>query len=282
MDISHLQSWIGRKEEVRERVPAFPATALAATMDREGVQFSEGDRIPPLCHWLHFLSACRQSEVGPDGHPKRGGFLPPVPLPRRMWAGSAIQFLAPITVGGVCTRISTIDSVELKSGRSGELVFVGVNHRIHDGDTVCLEERQDLVYREPPKPGAPAPAVKMAPDDADFSRTVIPDPVLLMRYTALTFNGHRIHYDRDYAVGTEGYSGLVVHGPLLATLLVDLLTSEVANAELASFEIRAAAPIFDTERFSIHGRCEPDGVTFTLWVRRPDGAQALTATAIIA
>jgi len=282
VDIAHLQTWIGRSEEVEERVCPFPSNALAATLDRDDPPYAEGAALPPLWHWLHFLSLCPQGALGPDGHPARGGFIPPVPLPRRMWAGSRLQFRAPMRIGQALRRVSAIEEVAHKSGRSGDLVFVTVRHRILDGDTPCVEEEQDIVYREAPAPGAPAPAPTAAPESSAFSRTIHPDPVLLQRYSALTFNGHRIHYDRDFCVHREGYPGLVVHGPLLATLLLDLLRRQYPQARVESFSFRAVAPVFDLHDFSVHGAPDKAERTFRLWVRRRDGALAMSAIATLA
>ena len=178
--------------------------------------------IAPLRHWLYFLPLYRRSEVGPDGHALRGGFLPPVPLPRRMWAGGRLEFRRPVRVGDAIERTSTIVKVDAKEGRTGALVFVLVRHEIGAAGEVAIVEEHDIVYREAPRAGEPPPAKKAAPANPDWRRDVVPDDVLLFRYSALTFNGHRIHYDRRYVTEVEGYPGLIVHGPLIATLLADL------------------------------------------------------------
>jgi len=281
VDIEHLQQWIGRSEQVEERIAAFPANGLAATLDRSDPPYDDGTVLPPCWHWLYFLAPSRHGELGPDGHAARGGFLPPVPLPRRMWAGSRLEFHAPLCIGRRLRRVSTVKDVALKSGRGGALVFVTVAHRVLDGETLCVEEEQDIVYRAAPQPGAPTPTPKPAPEDATFSRVIHPDPVLLQRYSALTFNGHRIHYDRDYCLHHEGYPGLVVHGPLLATLMLDLLRRNDPGARVARFSFRAQAPIFDLHDFSVHGAPDPDGETVRLWVRRHDGALAMSAAAAL-
>ncbi|MDG2340588.1 MAG: MaoC family dehydratase N-terminal domain-containing protein, partial [Paracoccaceae bacterium] len=219
---------------------------------------------------------------GYDGHSALGGFLPPVSLPRRMWAGSRLNFHSPLQIGRELTKISTIKSVTAKNGRSGKLVFVTVGHQIFDGETLGIDEEHDIVYREEPKADAPIPTPSQAPDTSDFSRVIDPDPVLLFRYSALTFNGHRIHYDQPFCVNSEGYKGLVVHGPLLATLLLDLLHREKPDATVHSFEFRALTTVFDNETFSVHGVANADGKTFQLWVRRQDGALAMNASARIA
>ncbi|CUH62316.1 hypothetical protein TG4357_00004 [Thalassovita gelatinovora] len=282
MDIAHLQTWIGSTEQVAEQVSPFLSIALAATLDRDDPPYAEGDVLPLLWHWLHFQDPCPQGQLGPDGHPARGGFIPPIPLPRRMWAGSRLQSLAPMHIGMPLRRVSTIKDVTHKSGRSGDLVFVTVQHRILDGDTACVEEEQDIVYRQAPDRDAPAPTPKPAPEGSAYSRLIDPDPVLLQRYSALTFNGHRIHYDRDFCKHEEGYPGLVVHGPLLATLLLDLLRRQYPQVPVADFSFRAVAPVFDTHPFTLHGAPDKADQTFRLWVRRHDGALAMNAIATLA
>jgi 3-methylfumaryl-CoA hydratase len=197
IDLTLLRQWVGKTESHGDTINPGFAAALAATLDHPQIPVA-GDALPPLWHWIYFWTTCRQSEVGDDGHPRRGGFLPPVPLPRRMWAGGRLRFAAPLPIGATATKTSRIASVDVKKGKTGELAFVTVAHEIaHNGKVAVHEE-------------------------ADWRRRIEPDPVLLFRYSALTFNGHRIHYDRSYVTGVEGYPGLIVHGPLIATLLVDL------------------------------------------------------------
>lgn len=281
MDIAQLEKWIGKSESHVERIAPFPSNALAATLDRDDPHYTDGTPLPPLWHWMHFLQLFNLSEAGYDGHAALGGFLPPVPLPRRMWAGSRLNFLAPLSIGSELKKVSTIKSVKAKDGRSGKLVFVTVGHQMFDGDTLGINEEHDIVYREETRPDAPVQTPPPAPTQWDFSRDIDPSPVLLFRYSALTFNGHRIHYDQPFCVGSEGYQGLVVHGPLLATLLLDLLRREAPEAIVRSFEFRAVSTVFDNETFSVHGAAEQDGKTFQLWARRKDGALAMNAKAII-
>ena len=276
--MTRLTDWIGRTETATETLRPFPADALAATLDRDE-RYPDGAALPDLWHWLYFLPLHKLSESGRDGHAARGGFLPPVPLPRRMWAGSRFRFHAPLRVGAQATKRSTILKVEEKQGRSGPLCFVTVGHELIDGDTLCIAEEHDIVYREDPAPGAPAPAPQPAPEGSAFHRVISPDPVLLFRYSALTFNGHRIHYDQPYATGVEGYPGLVVHGPLLATLLMDLLRRQDMG-RVTGFAFRALATITDTADFAVHGAPQPDG-SVRLWARRADGALAMDATATL-
>jgi 3-methylfumaryl-CoA hydratase len=258
-----------------------PVAALAATLDRDDPEPRDGDVLPPLWHWLYFLPIARQSQLGPDGHPKRGGFLPPVPLPRRMWAGSRMEFLRPLRVGDAIERISTVESVDAKQGKSGELVFVVVRHEIAANGIAAIREWHDIVYRDPPKPGEPAPPGKPAPRDAAWRREVVPDDVLLFRYSALTFNGHRIHYDRRYVTTEEGYPGLVVHGPLLATLLIGLVRDHVPGADVAAFTFRAVRPIFDVTPFAVCGAPQPESRDVRLWAQGADGNFAMEATATL-
>ena len=281
MDIDPKE-WIGRSETVADVVTATPYAALAATLDRDAHRPPIGTPLPPLWHWLYFLPLHPMSALGPDGHAHRGGFLPPVPLPRRMWAGGRLAFHAPLRVGDEVERTSTIEDVQEKSGRSGALTFVKVRHEVsRRGGEPALVEHQDIVYREAARPGAPAPAAQPAPEGEAWQRRVEPADVLLFRYSALTFNGHRIHYDRRYATATEGYPGLVVHGPLLATLLADLVAREKPGAEMASFEFRAVRPLFDTAPFLVCGAPQDDGRTVRLWARETGGALAMEASATL-
>ncbi|WP_295523259.1 MaoC family dehydratase N-terminal domain-containing protein [uncultured Pseudacidovorax sp.] len=281
LDIDLLRPWIGRTEQLHDHVTAAPLRALTATLDRDDAPQAPGAPIPPLWHWLYFLPAARQSELGPDGHPQRGGFLPPVPLPRRMWAGSQLSFHRPLRVGQSLVRSSRIADVRLKEGRTGPLVFVNVDHRIEADGELAIEERHDIVYRDTPAPDDLPPAPVAAPTDAAWVRRIAPDDVLLFRYSALTFNGHRIHYDRRYVTEVEGYPGLVVHGPLIATLLLDLLRRQRPEATVRQFSFRAMKPTFDTESFEVCGAPEGDG-TVHLWARDHLGHLTMDARATLA
>ena len=281
LDIEQLRSWIGRTETTDDTVTLAPLRALTATLDRDDAPQGPGAAVPPCWHWLYFLPVHRQSELGPDGHARRGGFLPPVPLPRRMWAGSRIEFAAPLRVGQAIRRTSRIQDVRLKEGRSGPLVFVGVRHEIEAQGALAIVDEHDIVYRDNPRPDEPAPAARPAASDAQWTRRVEPDDVLLFRYSALTFNGHRIHYDRRYVTTVEGYPGLVVHGPLIATLLLDLLRRELPQAQVRRFSFKAVQPIFDVAPFELCGRPGADG-TVALWARTPSGQLAMEASATLA
>jgi 3-methylfumaryl-CoA hydratase len=279
-----LARWIGKTETVTDSVTATPYAALSATLDRAPERPRVGTALPPLWHWLYFLPLYRQSEVGPDGHAKRGGFLPPVPLPRRMWAGSQFEFNRPLHVGDGITRVSTIADVTEKSGRTGLLVFVKVRHEIRANDDAspAIVEFHDIVYREAPKPDEATPPPKAAPSQGSWLRHWVPDDVLLFRYSALTFNGHRIHYDRKYVTEVEGYPGLIVHGPLIATLLLDLLRTERPDAVVRRYEFRAVRPLFDINAFDVCGEPSEDGKSVRLWAKDHEGWLAMDATAQIA
>ncbi len=283
IDTEHLKQWVGRTESARDLISAGAANALAATLDRDE-HLADGHALPPLWHWIYFWSVAAMSALGQDGHAKRGGFLPPVPLPRRMWAGGRLRFEAPLVLGTAADKTSSILDVNVKQGSTGPLAFVTVAHAIAQNGRTCVLEEHDIVYREPAPSmaGGKAAPGKPAPDDAQWSRIIDPDPVLLFRYSALTFNGHRIHYDRSYATGVEGYGGLIVHGPLIATLLVDLLRRELPQRALKTFGFRAVSPLFDIERFSLHGKLSGDGSTARLWAANARGELAMQAEATLA
>jgi 3-methylfumaryl-CoA hydratase len=281
--LHELGSWIGRSETVQDTIYPTPVIALTATLDHPASPVPAGTALPPLWHWLYFLPMHRQSDIGPDGHARRGGFLPPVPLPRRMWAGSQFEFRAPIRVGDRVSRTSTIDDVTVKEGRTGQLVFVKVRHelRCNESTAPALVEFHDIVYREAQGPNDVAPPPQAAPPDAAWRRQVVPGDVLLFRYSALTFNGHRIHYDRQYVTQEEGYPGLVVHGPLIATLLMDLLRREMPDADVASFRFKAVRPTFDLNAFHVSGQPQADGKSVRLWASDHEGWLTMDATAVL-
>ena len=281
LDIDHLRGWMGRTEAIHDVATVVPLRALSATLDRDDPAIDLGTDVPPCWHWLYFLPLHRQSEIGPDGHAKRGGFLPPVPLPRRMWAGSRIAFAAPVRAGQAISRSSRIADVRMKEGRTGPLVFVNVHHEIRADGQLAIQEEHDIVYRDMPAPGEPAPAGVPAPTNAQWTREIHPDDVLLFRYSALTFNGHRIHYDRRYVTEVEGYPGLIVHGPLIATLLLDLLRRQLPSAQVRHFSFKAMKPIFDIAPFKVCGRMEGDK-TVKLWAVTPEGHLAMDASAELA
>jgi 3-methylfumaryl-CoA hydratase len=271
-----LTAWTGRARETEDVAVAAPVRALAATLDLPVPAAGDGEPIPPAWHWLYFLATAAQAELGPDGAEARGEFLPPVALPRRMWAGGSFVFHRPLRIGETLHRRSTIRSVADKTGRHGRLVFVTVGHEISGPAGPAVTEEQIIVYRPAARPGEVAtPAA--APADGVWQRRVPADPVLLFRFSALTFNGHRIHYDRPYATGTEGYPGLVVHGPLQAMLLLELVRAAMPDRPVRRFEYRALAPIFDIAPFTVNGRPDGDGVR--LWTADGGGHLAMSGRA---
>jgi 3-methylfumaryl-CoA hydratase len=274
-------AWIGRSEDAGDRVSAGALDRLRATLDHADPPAADGDLLPPLAHWLCFLPGAAQSALGPDGHPRRGGFLPPVALPRRMWAGSRVSFPGDVRVGDDIVRRSVISSVTEKSGASGKLVFVVVRHEIgRPGEAPAIVDEHDIVYRAPAQPGTqPAPK---AVEPGTWRRTLTPDPVLLFRYSALTFNGHRIHYDRAYATQEEGYPGLVVHGPLIATLLIDLVHRHAPSARVERFSFRAVAPLFDGVAMSVNATPPGADGLVKLWAANAEGGLAMSAEAKLA
>ena len=281
----NLQDWIGRIETTVDTATATPCAALSATLDQTPIDRpAYGTLLPSLWHWLYFLPIHAQADIGEDGHARRGGFMPPVALPRRMWAGSDFHFHKPLLVGDVLQRTSTIVDVKEKSGRTGSLIFVKVRHEIRRNESadIAVTEHHNIVYRAAPMPGDLIPPPQAAPAESAWKRSVVPSDVLLFRYSALTFNGHRIHYDRKYVTEVEGYPGLIVHGPLIATLLMDLLRRQMPDAVVLRFEFKAVRPTFDTHPFSIHGQPSPDGKTIRLWGRDHEGWLTMDATATLA
>ena len=276
-----LAAWIGRSETVHDTMGPSPVAALAATLDQPAAPVPTGTPLPPLWHWLYFLPMHRHSEMGADGHARRGGFLPPVRLPRRMWAASQFEFCTPLRVGDAVARTSTIVDITQKEGRTGKLVFVKVRHdlRCNGAAAPALVEFHDIVYRAAQQPGDVEPAPVAAAAGAAWQREIIPDDVLLFRYSALTFNAHRIHYDRKYAAEVEGYPGLVVHGPLIATLLMDLLRRHAPQAAVASFKFRAVRPTFDLHPLRLNG--QRDGNTVKLWAQDHQGWLTMDAVATL-
>ena len=274
-----FSNWIGKTEKTTDDVTLAPLNAMAATLDKEAERFRPGDQIPSLWHWAYFLDPAPTTKIAKDGHPKRGGFLPPIPLPRRMWAGSRLHFINPINAGDHLSRKSTIKSISLKEGKSGSLAFVNVLHEISTPSEMVLSEEHDIVYREDhssKRPGSSANKVA-APVSSNFSTLITPDPVFLFRYSALTFNGHRIHYDREYATQEEGYPGLIVHGPLLATLLIDTFAKHNPSFQIKKFEFRAINPVFDLNPFEVCGMNPNGDGQASVWVQDHEGNLCMQA-----
>ena len=279
VDIDHLRGWVGRSETLEDRCAAARVRQLAATLDMDPAPWCDGAELPPLWHWIFSTPVSPLSQAGPDGHAARGGFLPPVPLPRRMWAGSHVEWLRMPRLGEALRRTSRIESVEAKEGKSGPLVFVAVAHEIASGGELLVRERQDIVYRDAPAAASPRPNPPAQPpvwreplDGARGRCALVPDDVLLFRYSALTFNSHRIHYDRRHCIEREGYPGLVVHGPLLATLMATLAWLQAGQRAPQAFTFRAQAPVFDGEAIVVESARA--GAAAKTAVRKADGAVA--------
>jgi 3-methylfumaryl-CoA hydratase len=280
LDLDLLKQWVGRSETREDMIHVAAVNAMAATLDKQQI-LTAGDPLPLLWHWLFFWAVSPASGIGPDGHPKRGGFLPPVELPRRMWAGGRLKFDSDLPVASDAKRVSSIKAIDVKTGNTGRLAFVTVAHEIGAHGNISIYEEHDIVYRDNPQPGAAQAAPKAAPTDASWSRLITPDPVLLFRYSALTFNGHRIHYDRSYTTEIEGYPGLIVHGPLIATMLMELLCSQVPQQRVREFRFRAVSPTFDIDTFTVNGKLSADGHEAHLWAANARGELTMQATAVL-
>ena len=280
--MAEWDDWVGRETRSKAWLDAAQANRMAATLDREPT-FTDGDALPAAWHWLFFHDIVPASKLGGDGHPALGVTMPPVPLPRRMWAGGRLEFEAPLVLGEVAERVSRISKITPKEGRSGKLVFVTVDSEVSQGGEVKVRERQDIVYRELTSSGSATPPT--APDGAQFTDTWQVNSTTLFRYSALTFNGHRIHYDVDYARDVEGYDNLVIHGPLIATLLLDAAARN--GHDVAGFSYRAKSPLLLPGAFTVNGSVgtdvadgesgETEAKTGTLWAATPEGRLAMDA-----
>jgi 3-methylfumaryl-CoA hydratase len=275
MNQSTWADWAGRTETLFDVVSPTPARAMSATLGRDPPAFPVGTELPPLWTWLYFLPLAPMDKVGLDGHPKRGDFLPPIELPRRMWAGSRCTFHAPVRIGDEIRRRSRIVKVTEKAGNAGALIFVTVKHEVSAMGRAAMTEEQDLVYMNIPafwQPPAPAPLPPCA-----WTEPVAIDPVFLFRFSALTFNGHRIHYDRTYATEVENYPGLVVHGPAQAVLLFDAATRRHPDRRAAGFTFRGVRPLFDFDAVSLNGAPREDS-GIDLFTANADGAIGMQAS----
>jgi 3-methylfumaryl-CoA hydratase len=270
-----LQDWVGRSEIKHDVVAVQQARALAATFDQAFQSLGPGSAVPALWSWICFLPVSPISEAGPDGHPRRGGFLPPVALDRRMWAGSRIKVHDDLRLGEEIARTSRIAAINEKQGKSGAMVFVTMEHRVSTPRGLAMEEEQDIVYLAIPPVFAP-PAPRFAPRPPDWSQPFPLDPVLLFRFSALTFNGHRIHYDRRYAEEVEHYPGLVVHGPLQAMALFEAARARNPERRATRFSFRGLRPLFEHDRATLNGRADDDGLA--LYTANADGAITMAAT----
>ena len=273
--LEKLQDWIGQKEGGVDYVTIPLVERLAATLDLDAFP-AEGEPLPVGWHMALFPRVVRQSQVGPDGHPQRGDFLPPVPLPRRMFAGRRVTFQADLLVGDRVSKQSEIANVTVKEGRTGKMVFVTVKHAISGPRGVAIVEEQDIVYRDEPDPNAPKPTPQPAARAATWARPFMPEPVVLFRFSAVTFNGHRIHYDHPYVTEVEGYEGLVQNGGL-TTLLVSELARTKSKRPIRTMTSRNVRPLFANHEFMVCGEPTADGGAAKLWVADHTGALALSA-----
>jgi 3-methylfumaryl-CoA hydratase len=277
-DMAGLKKWIGEKETAIDYVTVPTIHRLSALLDRDDPLPKPGDPLPIGWHAILFPRVVRQSQIGPDGHPARGDFLPPVPLPRRMFAGKTVTFTGELRVGDEVRRESVIQDVELKQGRTGEMIFVTVKTDIHSPRGLAITDLQRIVYREAAGPNAKAAPPQAAPGEARWKKTVTPDTVMLFRFSALTFNGHRIHYDLPYVTQVEGYPALIVNGNL-STLMMFEMARENAGRPIARFSSRNVSPLFVGRPLHVCGAPAEGNKTVKLWVTNNQGALALTADA---
>jgi 3-methylfumaryl-CoA hydratase len=277
LDLDHLRGWIGRSQEASDIVTAQLVKGLRATLFQEIGEPTTGEVAPFTVHWCLAQPVFPMSQLGADGHPKRGGFLPPVPLPRRMWAGGELEFVDPLRIGDEAERTSRISDISVKTGSTGALCFVAVEHLIRSPRGTAIRERQDIVYREMTGGASAAPKAPPPPPVAKHRETHVSDPVLLFRYSALTFNGHRIHYDRDYVTKVEGYPGLIFHGPLQAALLVELAAKLHGGTPPKKFSYRGLQPLFEGSSFSVNANDNAQGME--LWIANAEGQPTMKGTA---
>ena len=279
LDLDHLRQWIGRSSQASDIVTAQLVKGLRATLFQEVGEPKAGDAAPWTVHWCLAQPVFPMSALGPDGHPTRGGFLPPVPLPRQMWAGGELEFFDALRVGDEMTRTSRIADVTAKTGSTGALCFVSVDHLVTTPRGTAIRERQDIVYRDVSGAQATAPAKTPAPPAAAQHReSHMADPVLLFRYSALTFNGHRIHYDSDYVTKVEGYPGLIFHGPLQAAFIVELAARLHGGAAPKKFSYRGLQPLFEGSEFSINANKTDGGME--LWTANSAGQPTMKGSAV--
>ena len=276
MENINLQDWVGKTEEIQDRIYTTPVKALALTLNYKDFEAKAGNPLPEIWYWLYFLPMAPMSEVGTDGHPKRGGFLPPITLERRMWAGSSLKFYQDLIIGEEISKTSEIIKISEKEGKAGTLVFVTVKHLIQSARGVAAEEEQNIVYLAMPKSFV-EPKPNPLPEGLAWKEAYPVDPVLLYRFSALTFNGHRIHYDWRYATEVEKYPGLVVHGPLQALLLLESAKQHNAGRKPAGFDFRAVRPIFEFDKVYVCGRPNPEG-GHDVYTANGDGNIGMQAT----
>jgi 3-methylfumaryl-CoA hydratase len=270
-----LRSWVGQSEQTKDALSLEQALRMAALLNF-GAPPADGDELPPLWHWAYFAPHALQSRIGADGHPVRGDFLPPIAFPRRMWAGSRVHFVAPLRLGQQVSRRSEILSVEPKSGKQGKLVFVTVRHVLSNEAGVAIDEEQDIVYREAPASSAAPSSHPADAKQAEWADMLTPDTVMLFRYSALTYNAHRIHYDLPYAKDVESYPGLVVQGPMTATLLLDAFQRR-SGARIKTFRFRGQSPLFANQPVRLCGKASGTPGAHDLWAEAPGGYAAMSA-----
>ena len=272
MNTTDHASWIGKSKSVNDALRPEQAQLLSATIGHDRT-IENGSTLPALWHWVYFQEVSQIDQLGRDGHASKGEFLPPIDLPRRMWAGGRLDYQRHAKIGERLTKTSTIKDIKNKTGKTGQLCFVTVRHEYFDHeDKLVFSEEHDIVYREDPQDKTTTAATIAPPENGAANEVVTPSSVLLFRYSALTFNSHRIHYDRDYCINVEGYPGLIFHGPLTATLLAEFAGRKNPDKQIKTFSFRATAPLFDTEPFAIN----TDGRN-TYWAETPNGRLAMKA-----
>ena len=278
-DLDQLKTHVGRTQTATDVLHPGPANLLRLTFARPEPEFTPGDPLPPAWLALYFLPRYRPDELRPDGSPRDAGVVPPMPLPRRMFAGERVRLHRPLRIGDAVRRETELADISVKQGGTGTLVFATVVNRVFGPDGLALEDERRTVFRQEVKSGEgnQAPRREPAPTDGPWLKRVTPDPVLLFRFSALTFNSHRIHYDLRWATQTEGYPGLVVHGPLTTALLIDFARDCNPGRALRSYATQARAPLFDTSPFELRGRPTADGRGCELWAVTPEGTVAMSA-----
>ena len=281
LDLDTLRRHIGRRQATADVATPGPANLLRLAFGRPEAPLAAGDPLPAGWHILYFLPSFAPDELSADGSPRDTGVVPAMPLPRRMFAGEQMRFHRPIRIGQALRREMELADISVKHGATGPLVFATVVSRVFAGDALAVEEQRRTVFREEVKAGLgnQAPRREAAPDDAPWRRRVTPNAVLLFRFSALTFNSHRIHYDRAWAMDVEGYPGLVVHGPLTSTLLLDFARDHNPGRAVVGYTTQARAPLFDTGPFELRGRPSSDGRSSELWAVTPEGTVAMSAQA---
>ena len=279
LDLDDLRTHIGRSQTATDVIHAGPANFLRLAFGRPEPEFRDGDVLPPAWLGLYFLPRVASDALRPDGSPRDTGVVPPLSLPRRMFAGERVRFHAPVRIGETVRRETRLADISVKQGGTGTLVFATITSRVFGPSGLALEDERRTVFREEVKAGErnQAPRRDSPPGDAPWRRSITPDPVLLFRFSALTFNSHRIHYDRTWAMQVEGYPGLVVHGPLTTTLLIDFARDQNPGKQIASYATQARAPLFDTAPFELRGRPATSGRGCDLWAVTPDGTIAMSA-----